>query len=246
VQKAGHDELADYFVLILAGGLGTRLRPIYDHGTKAMAPIAGTPFLEYLLRVLERAGFRKIVLCVGYRYQEIRDQIGDGTTLGLKVHYSVEHEPLGTGGALRLGAAGYAPRQCFFCMNGDSYLDIDYSAMLNVHKLSNARATLALATARDSSRYGTVTVDEGGWVQDFREKTRGDPAGLVNAGIYIFEPEIIDLIPERRNVSLERHILPRLASEGLNSYSCGGYFLDIGTPEDFLRAQIELKEFMRR
>lgn len=228
--------------MILAGGLGTRLRPAYDDGPKVMAPVDGRPFLWYLLTLLAAAGFEQVILCVGYRHDEINQWLGDGSRFGLAVSYSHETEPLGTAGALRLAYSSYVSAPRFIAMNGDTLLQVDFTAMYKAHMRSGGLATMAVAAVSDTSRYGSVDIDEEGNVQQFREKSGEHVSGYINGGIYLFEDAVMDLVPPGRAVSLEREVLPLLRPQGLLAFPCEGYFIDIGVPEDLARAQTELKE----
>lgn len=234
-------DIAQGPVFILAGGTGTRLRSAYAEGPKVLAPVNGKPFLAYLLQQLYAAGFRDVVLCVGYKHQQIQDCIGDGSDVGLSITYSVEEDPLGTAGALRLAYELRSGAPCFFALNGDSFLQLDYMAMLQSHIASSAAATVALVCVDDTSRYGAVHTDERGRVSSFSEKSAASQIGLINAGAYIFTSEVLKQIPQGRPVSLEREVLPRLVALGLNGFTSGSYFIDIGVPEDFRRAQTEFR-----
>jgi len=230
--------------LILAGGLGTRLRPAFDGGPKSIAPIAGRSFLDYLLLQIRRAGFHKVLLCVGYGATQIEDFVGDGRKWGLNVRYSAELEPLGTAGAVKR-AASFIDTQHFLVFNGDSFLAIDLRQMLEEHCRSGALATLALAKVQDGTRFGNVVIGANGFIEQFAEKRghqEGDLSSLrvVNGGVYVFSRHVLDLIPEHAPVSLEHDIFPKLLSEGIRGFLTDGYFIDIGLPEDYQRAQAEL------
>lgn len=229
-------------VLILAGGLGTRLQSAYADGPKVMAPVAGRPFLSYLLGAVAAAGLRNVILCVGHRFELIQAWLGDGAERGISVEYSIETKPLGTGGALRLAHPKLARAQRFFVLNGDSFLQIDFRKMFENHIRGVVDATMALARVDDSSRYGTVSVDDSGMVTEFSEKSGEHVPGTINAGIYLMESSVLELIPADRFVSLEREVLPRLLNAGLRGFSVDGYFIDIGVPDDYVRAQAELAD----
>jgi len=236
--------VSDIPVLILAGGLGTRLRSVFDSGPKSMAPVDGRPFLEYLLLQVSRAGFQKLLLCVGYGRQQIEEWAGNGTKWGLRINYSIEPEPRGTAGAVRL-AAKLIDSEAFLVLNGDSFLAVDLAELLQTHLQSDAWATIALAKVQDSSRYGTVVLTSTGQIEAFLEKkacTLSQSAGecLVNGGIYAFNKSVLDLVPDLRAVSLEREIFPQLLAKGVKGFVSDGYFIDIGLPQDLQRAQREL------
>lgn len=227
-------------VLILAGGLGTRLRPAIGATPKSMAPVAGRPFLEHLLERAARGGSRRVVLLTGYGADTIEGYFGTGQEHGLEIAYSREPEPLGTGGALRLAASRF-PDERFLVMNGDSFFDIPLPSLVDAHLRSGAVVTLALAHARELGRFGGVEVGADGRVSRFVEKGEPVRGGLVNAGIYIIERGVLDAIAPGRAVSLEREIFPALVGEGLHAVPFPGSLVDIGVPADLeaLRARPE-------
>ena len=235
------DYLATVPVLVLAGGLGTRLRPTYEEGPKVMAPVDGHPFLAYVLRGLHVAGFRRIILCGGYRHESIRSWLGNGQRSGLDAAYSVEIEPLGTGGAILQAASRFSHDERFIALNGDSLLQLDFKSMFKMHLDCHAVATIALAFVQNTGRYGTVEIDDQENVRGFHEKSGSHQAGFINGGVYLFEPEMLHLIPRGRSVSLEREVLPLLVPQSFRAFKSQGHFIDIGIPEDFERAQVELK-----
>jgi D-glycero-alpha-D-manno-heptose 1-phosphate guanylyltransferase len=239
------NELAGCPALVLVGGLGTRLRSAYADGPKALAPIEGRPFLAYLLQQLADAGITRAVLCAGYRAEQIEQWLGDGRSLGgrslgLDIRYSREDEPLGTAGALALAYSRYARGERVLAMNGDSILGLSLAAMWDLHTKREAEASVALAQVPDTSRYGSVEVNEEGWVTSFREKGREHTPGFINGGVYLFEPSVMEMVVTGRAVSLEREVLPAQLSRGLLAFKSDGYFIDIGIPEDLARAQTEL------
>ena len=233
--------------VILAGGLGTRLRPVFDAGPKSIAPIGGRSFLEYLLLQIRRAGFHKVVLCVGYGAQQIEEYVGDGAKWGLAVRYSAEVEPLGTAGAVRQ-AAPLIDSDHFLAFNGDSFLAVDLQQLVGEHLQSGAFATVALAKVPNSARFGNVVLGQDGLIKQFAEKrvqaeTVSPNMQIVNGGIYVFRSAVLDLIPQPGAVSLEREVFPALIEKGIRGFLTDGYFIDIGLPEDFERAQAELPKF---
>lgn len=232
--------------VILAGGLGTRLRPAFNSGPKSMAPVAGRPFLEYLLRRIAQSGFRDVVLCVGYERGQIEEWARDGKKWGLRIRYSVEPTPLGTAGAVKL-AAKLIDSEAFLVFNGDSFLAVELGDLVREHVRSRAWATVALAKVRDPSRYGTVVLKPDGEIEAFLEKSTAaaaDSCGwyLVNGGVYVFNKVVLNLAPEMTTVSLEHEVFPQLLLKGLKGFVSDGYFIDIGLPGDFQRAQTELPE----
>lgn len=232
--------------VILAGGLGTRLRPIIGDLPKGMAPVGGRPFLEYQIAMLRRQGFRRIVLCTGYRHDLIQAHFGTGEAWGVEMTYSLEHEPLGTAGALR-HARPYLDSS-FLVLNGDTYFGADLSLLVAFHHGGEAGgkggvapsyrvATLALLPMPDASRYGAVTLDAGGYVVRFAEKSGGGP-GLISAGLYVFSINVLDYLLPRTPLSLETDVFPLLASRRLlGGVDMPGYHLDIGLPGSYQRFQ---------
>ncbi len=222
--------------LILAGGAGTRLRPVLSELNKPMAPVAGKPFLEYLLLQLKKYEIHGVVLCVGYKADLIQSYFDRGDRWGIQISYSYEREFLGTGGALKL-AENLVHEEDFFVMNGDSLFDIDLHGLMRYHREMKARATVALAHVEDTQRYGLVGVNESGRIVSFIEKREGSREGLINGGVYVFAREVLDLIPAGRPASLEKDIFPMLIERDIYGLPMKGYFVDIGVPADYLRLQ---------
>jgi len=224
--------------VILAGGRGTRLKEVLPDRPKAIAPVSGRPFLYYQLAFLARQGFTDIVLCVGYLHEQIRDYFQDGSSLGVRLTYSVENEPLGTAGALK--HAQHLLDETFLVLNGDTYLSVNLEDVINYHAQGPQVATLTLVYAEDAGQYGKVTINQSGYITVFAEKSVPGP-GLINAGLYLFDPSVLECIPAGHAASLERETLPLLVEKRLlRGYVVEGYYVDIGTPETYLRAQREL------
>ncbi|HEV8054323.1 MAG TPA: nucleotidyltransferase family protein [Candidatus Limnocylindrales bacterium] len=221
---------------ILAGGFGTRLRGILDVSVpKPMAPVAGRPFIEYLVRQLERDGIREVTLLTGHGADVIERYFGTGGTGVVEIAYSREPEPLGTGGALRLAASRF-PGDRYLVMNGDTFFDIPLPTLIAAHDEAldrGARVTMALASSSETARFGTVDLDRDGSVTRFVEKDIGEGGGLINAGIAVVESGVLLGIPDDRAVSLEREILPRLVRQGLHGRAFEARFVDIGVPEAY-------------
>jgi len=237
--------LEEYWAVILAGGLGTRLRPVFDQGPKCMAPVGGRPFLEYLVYRLAAAGIKDVVLCIGYLGEQIQDYFGDGSARGLNFRYAIEHQLLGTAGAVKNAESWLQQKTCFV-FNGDSFLDVDLAGMLAFHRARKALVTIALARCSDPARYGQVLLNAEGAVTAFVEKDAANPAAAgeaechINGGVYVLSPGVLEHIPAGQVVSWEKDVFPRLIGAGLYGYSGAGYFIDIGVPADFQRAQTEL------
>lgn len=220
--------------LILAGGAGTRLRSVLAGLNKPMAPVAGRPFLEYLLLQLKKHEIDEVTLCVGYKADLIQSYFGTGDRWGLQVNYSYETDSRGTAGALKL-AEDLIHEEDFFVMNGDSLFDIELRRLMHYHRNMKATATLALAHVDDTQRYGAVGMNESGRIVSFIEKREGNIEGLINGGVYVFAREVLDFIPGGQQVSLERGILPKLIGRDLYGLPLKGYFVDIGVPADYMR-----------
>jgi NDP-sugar pyrophosphorylase family protein len=230
--------------IVLAGGLGTRSRAAFLSGPKSMASVANRPFLEYLLAKLGREGIRKVVMCVGYRRSEIQGHFHKGTKWGLELRYSVEEELLGNAGAVKKAAA-MIDAPALFVFNGDSLLGLDVNAMWDFHHRRRALATIALVASERTSRYCRVVTDDNGAVTAFRRQQSERSAsengeGLVNTGAYLLSRRFIDLIPDKRAVSMEDEMFPTLIGSDLYGFVTNGLFLDIGVPDDLARAQNEL------
>ncbi len=221
--------------VILAGGLGTRLRPVVADRPKGLADVAGRPFLCWQLESLAARGVRRAVMALGYRAEMIRDQLGPAHA-GIELHYSLEEEPLGTGGALRKAASLCATRRVL-ALNGDTFLDFD-ARRLDEALTPPTAAVIALAGVPDVQRYGTVETGIDGRVTAFHEKGGAGP-GRINGGVYALDlPALTGFWPAAPAFSMERDVLPALAAAGLLSAApADGLFLDIGTPPDLARAQ---------
>ena len=217
--------------LILVGGLGTRLRPELGDIPKPMAPIAGKPFLEYLIRWLGRSGFVRVVLCLGYRSDQIVEYFGDGDAFGLRLEYSIENEPLGTWGAIRL-ARGHITHPYFVVLNGDSWLQLDFCRLLEFHLEKKAISSIAAVEVENASRFGSIRLDPSGRVTEFLEK-HAEGTALINGGVYVFSREVLEIERSAKSFSLEKEIFPALIPRGIYAMRLKGYFVDIGVPEAY-------------
>jgi NDP-sugar pyrophosphorylase family protein len=220
--------------LVLAGGAGTRLRSALPGLPKPLAPVFGRPFVSRVLDRLRSAGVPRAVLCTGHLGGAVREALGDSWR-GMALDYSREEEPLGTGGALRLGA-GRTSTARLLATNGDSWCDADLDAFLDAHLRSGMPASILLAEVPDASRYGRVAVSRSGAVTGFEEKGSGGP-GWINAGVYLIERGLLDRVPEGRFVSLERELFPLWIAGGLHGFRGGGRFIDIGTEASYGEAE---------
>lgn len=224
--------------VILAGGMGTRLRSVVSDVPKCMAPVAGKPFLHYLLNTLEKAGFTHIILSLGYKHEMIEEWIQTVST-SMRISFVIEDHPLFTGGAVKL-ALSKAEEPEIFILNGDTFLEVRYADMLKLHKDTKAHATLALKEMHDFERYGSVEINpETHRILQFHEK-QFCKSGLINGGIYLINRDELAGYPEK--FSLEKEYFEKnVTTRILSGYLCDGYFIDIGIPEDYAQAQIDFK-----
>ncbi len=230
--------LSECAVVILAGGLGTRLQSVLPDRPKCLAPVGDQAFLEIQISLLRDQGARRFVLCVGHMGSQIQDRLGDGASLGVRIEYSRESETLlGTAGALRLADRFFDPRA--LVLNGDTYLAADYRAILDHHleerAEQNAGATLTVCRLEETGRYGTVVLDSTEqFVTGFREKVREESgAGWLNGGVYVIERDLLERIERGVSCSLERDLFPAALADGVKiaALRCRKPFFDIGTAE---------------
>lgn len=224
---------------VLCGGLGTRLRSVLGDRPKSMALIGDVPFLKLLLQGLKAQGVHEITLGTGYRANQIEEFFGNGENLGLRLHYSRENEPLGTGGAIKL--AERLLSDPVVVLNGDSYVEWSLAAMVALFEGKSADIVMVLQAVPDVSRYGSVTIDSKGRVTEFVEKGSRTGAGLINAGIYLLRKEIVTGLRAGSAISLERDVFPAFLSGGFYGVVSQGIFIDIGIPADLERAQTILQ-----
>lgn len=231
---AATNSLSNVTAAILAGGLGTRLRPLFPDRPKALSEVKGRPFLAYLLDQLSAVGLRKVVMCTGHLGEQIQAAFGDSYG-DMRLLYSRELSPVGTAGALRL-ALSLFDSEFILVMNGDSFCHIDLRDLFAWHVEQRAKATLVLVKAEEPARYGQVQVDADGVVIGFEEKSARSDPGWINAGVYLLARSLIKAMPEKRVVSLEREAFPAWIGKGFYGYRSSGRFLDIGTPEAYAAA----------
>lgn len=228
--------------VILAGGQGTRLRPLTLARPKPIVPLLNVPFLHYQLAWLRRHGIREAVLACSYSVEAIRRVMGDGSAAAMSLRYAVEPEPLGTAGALRNAADPGEGR--LVVLNGDVLTDLDLTAMLRLHAERGAHATIALTPVEDPTRYGVVQTDGAGRVFRFVEKPPREAitANTINAGVYILEPSLLELIPKGSEVSMEREFFPELLVRRIPFFGCvaSAYWIDIGNPDNYRQASADL------
>ena len=222
--------------ILLCGGMGTRLRSVVSDRPKPMADICGKPFLQYLLEMLRDKGITEVIFALGYMGEMIEDYFQDGSAFGLKIAYSYEEEPLGTGGAIR-NALPKILEEEVLVLNADTYFPMDYQGLLRFHQENDGDFSLATRAVPDISRYGAVRRDAAGRILAWNEKLEdgGQPlAGEINGGIYVMKKSLIAEIPEGKQ-SLEQDCIPKWLSEGKRIFGLPfeGYFMDIGIPKDY-------------
>ena len=224
--------------IILAGGMGTRLKSVIQDIPKPMAPVNGQPFLTYVLDYLAAYGITEVVLSVGYRYEVILAHFGYDYK-DISIRYSIEHEPLGTGGAI-YQATKLLQETSFFAMNGDSLFKVDLSELADFAKTKEAAVALALKEMWDIDRYGIVDIDEHQRVKAFKEK-QPVAYGLINGGVYWMTTKAFKVESFPKRFSFEKDFLEK-HTETLKMYACPleGYFIDIGIPTDYAKAQLEI------
>jgi len=228
--------------VILVGGEGTRLRPLTSTVPKPVVPLVDRPFIVYMLEWLRGHGVDDVIMSCGFLATAVRNVLGDGSALGLRLRFVEEPEPRGTAGALKYAEELLEDR--FLMLNGDVLTDLDLSAQIALHEATGARATLALVAVSDPTAYGLVRVREDHAVCEFVEKPSADQidTNLISAGAYVLERSVLDLIPADRNASIEREVWPQLVGDGLYGYVGDAYWLDIGTPDRYLQGTFDILE----
>jgi mannose-1-phosphate guanylyltransferase len=231
--------------IVLVGGEGTRLRPLTNDVPKPALTLVDRPFLAYMVEWLGSHGVTEVVLACGFLPDVLREALGDGEHEGVRLRYVVEPERRGTAGAIRFAAdaLGDDLDDRFLALNGDVLTDLDLGALVGAHEARpRAVATIALYPVEDSAAYGLVEVGADGAVARFAEKTGEPVPGEINAGCYLLERSVLDLIPAGREVSIEREVFPALIGAGLGAVRLDGYWMDIGTPERYLQSSWDILE----
>lgn len=228
--------------LILAGGEGTRLRPLTSTVPKPVVPLVDRPFVGFMLDWLRGHGVDDVVMSCGFLAFGVRNVLGDGSAFGVRLRYVEEPRPMGTGGAVKYAESLLDER--FLVLNGDVLTDIDLTAQIAQHEAKGARGTLALTPVEDPSHYGLVRLTDSNAVTEFVEKPAPDQIDTrnISAGAYVLEREVLDLLQPDEPASIERDVFPRLVGEGLYGYVADGYWLDIGTPERYLEGTFDILE----
>ncbi|MGH9297848.1 MAG: nucleotidyltransferase family protein, partial [Acidimicrobiales bacterium] len=234
--------------VVLVGGEGTRLRPLTYDLPKQMLPVVDRPMIEHVVAWLGRHGVERVVLSLGYRPDAFVEAFPSGEVDGVRLVYAPEPEPLDTAGAVRFAAEAAGTRGRLLVLNGDVLSDMDVSALIAFHEQQRAKATIQLTPVEDPSRFGVVPTDHDGKVLAFIEKPSPDeaPTNHINAGCYVLEQEVLEGIDPGRRVSIERETFPALvAGGGLYALSSDAYWLDTGTPENYLQASLDVLEGRR-
>lgn len=233
--------------IVLAGGKGSRLRPITTHTPKPVVPIANRPFVLYQIELLKQADIRDITLSLSYQPQKIQDKVGDGADYDARISYVVETTPLGTAGAYKNAGSGLADsgtRGTAVVLNGDILTDVDLNEVIKFHRTNKALATIVLAAVADPAEYGLVKLGSDARVVRFQEKPRPEEvtSNTINAGIYVLEPKVLDYIPEAEASTFEYDLFPRLVELGqpVFGYVWPGYWRDIGAPTSYLQANLDV------
>lgn len=226
--------------IILAGGEGTRLRPLTYNLPKALIPVQGKTLTEHVIDVLKKLDIDEVILSIGYMADKVKDYFGDGSKFNLKIAYAVEKEPMGTAGPLIL-----LPKinETFIMVNGDNLFNLDFKKMLELHKKNKATATIALTKVEDVSHYGVARL-EGEKILEFIEKPKKEeaPSNYINSGYYILEPEVFDIVKGKDFAMMEKDIFPKLAKEGkLFGYKDDSQWFDTGTLENYEKVKKEWK-----
>ncbi|MCU1496863.1 MAG: Mannose-phosphate guanylyltransferase [Acidimicrobiales bacterium] len=234
--------------VVLVGGFGTRLRPLTLTTPKQMLPILHRPMIEHVLEHLASHGINEAVLSMGYRPDAFADAYPRGLCAGVKLHYAIEPEPLDTAGAIRFAASHAGIIDRFAVVNGDVLTDLDLGALITFHDAHGGEGSIALHQVTDPSAFGVVPTDDDGKVVAFVEKPPRDeaPTDLINAGTYVLEATVLDRIAVGRKVSIEREVFPAMVADGVLYATPGDtYWIDTGTPEKYLQAQMDLLRGVR-
>jgi len=234
--------------VVLVGGFGTRLRPLTLHAPKQMLPVAGVTMIERVIAKLAEAGVDDAVLSLGYKPDAFANAFPDGVCAGVSLHYAVEPEPLDTAGAIAFAARDAGITDTFIAVNGDVLTDLDVRSQWETHRSSGGAGTIALTPVDDPSRYGVVPLHDDGRVEAFIEKPDPGtaPSNWINAGTYVLEPEVLEMVDSGRKVSIEREVFPALVEQGsLFGVPSEAYWIDAGTPEAYLEANLDFINGLR-
>lgn len=229
--------------VVLVGGFGTRLRPLTNHVPKPMLPVGHLPMIERLIGRLARGGVTEVVLALGFKPEPFIEAFPDGRCGDVTLRYAVEPEPLDTGGAIRFAAIDAGITDTFVVANGDVMTDLNVADLVDAHRSRDAAATIHLIGVDEPSAFGVVDVDDNGKIGQFVEKPAPgtEPSNLINAGTYVFEPSVLDLITPNERVSIERDTFQRLVEAGsMYGYATSDYWIDAGVPDLYRAANLDL------
>ena len=229
--------------VVMVGGKGTRLLPLTETRPKIILPVAGRPCLWYLLRSLARAGIEEVILACGYKSEQMRDAIGDGSDLGMSIVYSYEDEPLGTGGAMKLVEDRLD--DVFVAANGDVFASIDVAAEISEHMESGASVTISLTPVENPCEFGIARVMDDGRITEFKKpKPEEVFSNLINAGVYVINRSVLDYVPKGEFFDFSKDLVPRLMADGyrVQGYQVSGIWMDVGRPHDLLGANLAVAE----
>jgi len=228
-------------VVILCGGMGTRLKTVVDGKPKPMAEIDNRPFIDILIGYISTFGFQRFILCTGYKAESIQEYY-KSKKCEVEILIIKEQELLGTGGAVK-NVQPLIGSNPFLVLNGDSFLDMDLCKFVEFHLEKKALLSIALINTKDAKSYGSIEVDNSGRITEFCEKKEKNQESIINAGIYLFNREIFSLMPSARKFSLEYDFFPKIVNREIYGYLTKGLFIDIGTPERYAKAKQLLKDF---
>ena len=231
-----NNDTAAISAVLLVGGLGTRLQKVLPSTPKPLARVGDAPFLQFLVRQLRSQGIRRIVMCTGHLADQVEKEFGDGHQWDVEIRYSKELSPLGTAGAVKFAESHFAQASDFLVLNGDSFLELDVRELIRFHREHGGLVSMAVRRVPNAGRYGTVKLDSQNRVTGFLEKMGEAVPGMVNGGVYVFKRAILEQIPNGP-ASLEKDVFPRVLEQGVYALEQQGMFIDIGTPEDYARAQ---------
>ena len=232
-------QLENTDVVILAGGLGKRLKDVTGGGQKVLVKIDGKPFIEILIDYIAAQGGKRFILCTGHGAQEVEEHFKKNRP-DLNVVFSIEQEPLGTGGAIKQGA-GLVKTENFLAMNGDCFCVIDYNKFIAAHHARQANASIAITRMEDARDYGTIEFNANHEIQAFKEKRPEAVAAYINTGTYCFKREVFSLVNTAQKFSIEYDFFPHLVGKKFFTHEVGNQFIDIGTPDRYAWAQEHLK-----
>lgn len=222
--------------ILLVGGKGTRLQAVLSSKPKPLALIGDIPFLELVVMQLRSQGVHRMIMSTGHLADQIEEAFGDGHRWNANIRYSKESQPLGTAGAVKFAERHLEESSDFLVVNGDSFMEIDIPEFIRFHRQHGGLVSIAVRGVPDAARYGTVHVDRLSRITGFSEKTEITSPGIINAGVYMFKRAVLEQIPAGPS-SLERDLFPKLLTQGMHALELNGMFIDIGTPEDYARAQ---------